>query len=57
MSGVGWFGADRAGWVPGVAQLGCAFLFLFFFDSFSIFCFSLFFISFAFGFKLIQFNL
>jgi hypothetical protein len=45
MSGVGWFGADWAGWVPGAAQLGCAF---FCSDTFSIFCFSLFFITFAF---------
>jgi hypothetical protein len=45
---LGWFGADQAGWVPGAAQLGCApFFFVLIHFPFSIFCFSLFFISFA----------
>jgi hypothetical protein len=47
MSGVGWFGADWAGWVPGVAQLGCAFLSLFCAVSFSYFLFSISFTDFA----------
>jgi hypothetical protein len=39
---LGWFGADRAGWVPGAAQLGCAppFFVLIHFP-FSVFLFSL----------------
>jgi hypothetical protein len=43
---MGWFGADRAGWVPSVAQLGCA-PFFFVLIHFPISVFSIFFYIFC----------